>query len=341
MIPRLATARLVLDAFTLNDVQAVVELFGEPEVLDRVFAFDTPYPPYKPEHAVAWIAGHLPDFLAHKGVVFAIRLDGRLLGCVSLDLDRAQDRGRMGYWLGRPFWGQGYATEAVRAVLAYGFQQLALEKVEADHIAGNAASARVMEKAGLMREGLRPHHNKKRGAYLDEVLYGLTRAAAAAAGVLSAYSAALGASPTPPPRPRHPDDPPYAEELVAANATSIERTLLQRHFLGKSVDELEQELRVYGKSLAPDFANLAPVGLGYYLKSAQKYLDSEFSEGDWDFAHGLVAAIAPRLRDSALPKETHELAQALVRHVRDQAARYFIEADKQPFAGWVAEALAD
>lgn len=340
MIPRLATPRLVLDAFTLDDALAVTEICRHPEIYATTLKIPQPY---SADDARAWIASHLPGLLKGELVEFAVRHDQKLVGAVGLVIQRKHDCATLGYWIGRPHWGQGFATEAVRAVLAYGFQQQALEKIEADHFAGNHASGRVLEKAGMTREGLRPHHCKKDGKYLDAVLYGITRAQALAAGLM-AESAAVGAefvSPPPPPRPRHPDDPPYAEELVAANATSIERTLVQRHFLGKSVDELEQELRVYGKSLAPDFANLAPVGLGYYLKSAQKYLDSEFSEGDWDFAHGLVAAIAPRLRDSTLPKETHELAQALVRHVRDQAVRYFIEADKQPFAGWVAEALAD
>ncbi len=340
MIPRLATARLVLDAFTLGDVPAVVELCSHPEVYATTLALERPY---LPEHAQNWIAGHLPNFLKGEGVEFAARLDGRLIGSIGLIIKRKHDFAAIGYWIGRPYWGQGFATEAVRAVLAYGFQQQALEKIEAGYFATNPASGRVMEKAGMTREGLSPHHYKKDGVYIDSVRYGITRAQALAAGLMAENAPAGSAfvSPPPPPRARHPDEPPYAEELVAANATSIERGLVQRHFLGKSVDELEQELRVYGKSLAPDFANLSPVGLGYYLKSAQKYLESEFSEGDWDFAHALVAAVAPRLRDDALPAETRELAQTLVRHIRNQAPRYFIEADKQPFAGWVAEALAE
>lgn len=336
MIPRLATARLVLDAFTLDDVPALVELAGHPEIYATTLLIEHPY---KPEHAQNWIASHLPVFLKGERVNFAVRGNGKLIGSVSLHVNRLCDRGTFGYWIGRPYWNQGYATEALRALFTHGFQQYALEKIEAEHFASNDASGRVMQKVGMTREGLRPRHFKKDGKYIDAVLYGITRDAAITAGLISAESAASIPTPPAPTRVRHPDDPPFAEELVAPGASSLERAQLLRHFRGKTFIELEQDLRVYGKSLAPDFANLAPGVLGYYLKSAQAYLESEHAEGDWDFAHGLVSALAAQLRGGALPPPTQVLAQTLVRHVRDNAARYLIEADKQPFAGWIAEAL--
>ncbi len=338
MIPRLTTARLVLDAFTLDDVPTLVELAGNPEVYATTL--NIPHP-YTADDARAWIAGHLTNFLKGESVSFAIRREGRLVGGIGMIVRRRHDCATIGYWLGRPYWGQGYATEAVRALLAYGFQQQSLEKIEADHLAGNHASGHVMEKAGMKHEGVRPHHFKKDEKYLDAVIYGLTRTDAIAAGLISADGPATPLPQPTPTRIRNPDDPPFAEELSLANASSLERAQLQRHFLGKNVAELEQELRVYGKSLAPDFALLSPVALAYYLKSAQAYFESEHSEGDWDFAYGLVSALAPRLRDGELPSETREFAQTLVRHVHDQAARYFIEKDKQPFVGWVAEALKE
>ncbi len=340
MLPRLVTARLVLDAFTLEDVPTVVELCQHPEVYATTLRIERPY---QPEHAIGWISGHLSRFLQGAAVNLAIRAEGRLVGSVSLDIERASDSAVLGYYMGRPYWGRGYATEAVRAMVAYGFQECRLEKITADHFAGNAASGRVLEKAGFSREGLRQRHYKKDGVFIDAVLHGLTRPAALAAGSIREDAPSAPPQPSPPPagRSRTAEEPPWAEELAATGTGSVDRSLLQRHFLGKNIAALEEELRVYGKSLAPDFAHLSPIALGYYLHSAQRYLESEFSEGDWDFAHGLTAALAPRLRDGGLDGETQTRAQALLRHIRDQAARYFIEPDQQPFAGWLSAALTD
>lgn len=339
MFPRLVTGRLVLDAFTLDDVPALVEICSHSDIYATTLVIERPY---LPEHATNWLNTHSSSFLASEAVNFAIRCESRLIGNISLILKRKHDFGVLGYWIGRPYWNQGYGTEALQAVLVYGFRELGLEKIEAEHFGGNDASGRVMQKAGLVREGFRPHHFKKDGAYIDCVLYGITRAMAVKNGLVSAPALATPtiAPASAPARPRAPGEPPLLEELAAEGTSSVDRGLLQRHFLGKNVSELEQELRVYGKSLAPDFARLAPGALGYYLKAAQQYLESEFSEGDWDFAHNFTAALAPRLRDGELTGETRVLAQTLLQHIRDQASRYFIEADKQPFAGWMVEALA-
>ncbi len=339
MIPRLATARLVLDAYTLDDVPALVELAGHPEIFATTLLIPHPY---TADDARRWIAAHLPDFANDQALSFAVRHEGKLVGAMALTINRKHDRAILGYWIGRPFWGRGYATEAARAVVAYGFQNLRLEKIEAEYFAGNPASGRVMEKAGLTREGYQPRHRKKGETYVDTIIYGITRAAALAARLFNEDSSTIvdhtAGTPT---KARHPDDPPPAEELVAPEASSMERGLVLRHFLGKNVAEMEQELRVYGQSLAGDFAHLAPGALGYYLKSAEAYLASEFAEGDWDFAHGLAAALDAQLRQPALPADTRARAEKLLRHLCDHAARYFIEVDKQPFAGWVAESLKE
>jgi RimJ/RimL family protein N-acetyltransferase len=340
VFPRLVTARLVLDAFTPDDIPALVELCGHPDIYATTLVIPRPY---LPEHANNWLATHTPGFLNGEAINFAIRGDDRLLGNISLIIKRKHDYGSLGYWIGRPYWHQGYCTEALRAVLTYGFREQGLEKIEAEHFAGNDASGRVMQKAGLACEGRRPHHYKKDGDFIDAILYGITRAMAVKAGLMPAVASAAPAAmitPAAPAHPRAPGEPPRLEELAAGGTGSVDCGLLQRHFLDKNIAALEQELRVYGKSLAPDFAHLSPAALGYYLQSARQYLESEFSEGDWDFAHGLVAALAPRLRDETLPPATRQLAQTLLQHIHSQAARYFIEADQQPFAGWVTEALA-
>ena len=81
-----------------------------------------------------------------------------------------------GYWIGRPFWSRGYATEALRAVLAYGFEGLELHRIHAHHFARNSASGRVMQKADMQLEGVHREHAKKDDHFEDIVVYGILRA---------------------------------------------------------------------------------------------------------------------------------------------------------------------
>ena len=81
----------------------------------------------------------------------------------------------MGYWIGTPYWGCGFATEATAAVVRYGFEELQLNRVHAAHFALNPASGRVLEKLGMRREGCRRQHVLKWDRYVDLVLYGLLR----------------------------------------------------------------------------------------------------------------------------------------------------------------------
>jgi RimJ/RimL family protein N-acetyltransferase len=88
--------------------------------------------------------------------VFAILANDELVGaCGFLEIGGTPKRAELGYWIGQPFWGRGYATEGVRLVLDYGLTELRLDRVVACHITTNRASGRVLEKAGfrLSHEG--------------------------------------------------------------------------------------------------------------------------------------------------------------------------------------------
>lgn len=79
----------------------------------------------------------------------------------------------MGYWIGKPFWGKGYITEALKAVLAFGFDKLQLNRIEAHHLDFNEASGAVLMKVGMRHEGILRKHVKKNGEFYDIVLFGL------------------------------------------------------------------------------------------------------------------------------------------------------------------------
>ena len=102
---------------------------------------------------------------------------GAFIGTCGLDAGYApeHDRAELGYVLSREHWGKGLMPEAVRAVIAFGFGRMGLNRVEARCIAENTASARVMEKAGMTYEGTLREREFIKGAYRDMKLYSILR----------------------------------------------------------------------------------------------------------------------------------------------------------------------
>jgi RimJ/RimL family protein N-acetyltransferase len=115
------------------------------------------------------------DFAAGMLVNFAIILitNDVLIGSIGLEIATEHRHARMGYWLGVPYWNQGYGTEAVNAVLAYGFNQRHLHRIYAPHFLNNPASGRVLKKVGMTYEGRMREHYRRFGQYVDVELYGM------------------------------------------------------------------------------------------------------------------------------------------------------------------------
>jgi [ribosomal protein S5]-alanine N-acetyltransferase len=170
--PTLRTDRLVLREYAAEDAPDVQRLVGEWEVA-RTLAV-VPYP-YQDGMAEDWIASHRPAYEAGRTLTWAVVLhaEDELIGTITLHLNARDDNAELGYRIRRPYWGRGYATEAAREVVRYGFEGLGLHRIHAEHLGSNPASGRVMQKIGMAYEGTRPEHYKKWGAYEDSVDYGL------------------------------------------------------------------------------------------------------------------------------------------------------------------------
>ena len=173
--PTIETERLILRPFRLSDAQVVQSLAGERDIADTTM--NIPHP-YEDGMAEKWISGHALVYEEGKAVTFAIVLrDGNsLVGAVGLTIDRRFDKAELGYWVGKPFWNHGYATEAAMALLTYGFEELHLNRIQAAHLARNLASGRVMEKIGMRHEGTARQDAMKWGQYEDVEFYGVLRA---------------------------------------------------------------------------------------------------------------------------------------------------------------------
>jgi ribosomal-protein-alanine N-acetyltransferase len=168
--PVLRTARLVLRPFLESDAAEVRRLAGDREVAANTLTVPHPYPEGAAE---AWIATHAAGWAGQERVTFAITArDGEtLIGAIGLDLAMHDRRGELGYWVGRPWWNLGYATEAGRAMLDFGFGMLGLHRIMARHFTRNPASGRVLQKLGMEREGLLRGHVLKGGVFEDLVVY--------------------------------------------------------------------------------------------------------------------------------------------------------------------------
>ncbi|HET9233445.1 MAG TPA: GNAT family N-acetyltransferase [Candidatus Eisenbacteria bacterium] len=165
----LRTARLVLRPWNRQDEAALVRHANNRNIWIRV---GDRFPhPYTRKDARRWLKTrhHSP----YPPTNFAITLEGEAIGGVGFE--RKRDLARMtaevGYWLSEMHWGKGYATEVVQAIAQYAFERFDFVRLEARVLEGNAASSRVLEKAGFSLETTMRQAGFKDGRVLDMLLY--------------------------------------------------------------------------------------------------------------------------------------------------------------------------
>ncbi len=168
--PTFRTARLTLRPFTVDDAPAVQRLASEYEVALNTLMIPHPYPEGTAEQ---WIATHVGDFEENRIHHFALDA-GKLIGAMALVMKDA-GMAEIGYWIGVPYWGRGFATEAATEVVRYGFEDLGLRRVYAGCFTRNAPSGRVLQKVGMQYEGTLRRHQLKWGEPLDIAFYGILR----------------------------------------------------------------------------------------------------------------------------------------------------------------------
>ena len=172
--PLLKTNRLILRPPVPEDAPAIQHHVRCRRIAETTALIPHPYPE---GGALEWIRRSDETRREGRGVDFSILLreSGELVGVVGL-IDRGADSS-LGYWIGVPHWGNGYATEAVHRVIRHAFNARRLPAVHACHFAHNPASGRVMQKAGLLYQGVEPLGASRFGQCYDRVCYGITVAA--------------------------------------------------------------------------------------------------------------------------------------------------------------------
>lgn len=165
----------MLDAFTEYDATDVEQLAGDAEVAKGVIGIPHPYPV---GGARRWIEASFADEKEGKQINWAVRLAKTkvLIGCVTLFAIPRHQRAEIAFWIGRPYWNQGYATEAAIAVTAHSFRHLGLGRLDGGHFGWNQASGAVLRKLGMQPEGVRRKYMKRAGGEAEDVVeYGLLR----------------------------------------------------------------------------------------------------------------------------------------------------------------------
>ena len=172
--PVLQSDRLTLRPVRESDADRLQMLAGERQVAATTLNIPHPYPLAA---AVAFINQMQEQAAAGIAYTFGLVLktEDALIGCIGLRVAQAFSRAEIGYWVGVPYWGQGYMSEAARRVLAFAFDDLGLHRVYASHFASNPASGRVMQKIGMQYEATLRDHVAKWDTYHDLVYYGILR----------------------------------------------------------------------------------------------------------------------------------------------------------------------
>lgn len=173
--PTLESERLVLKPLTPKDAPILHLLAGRREIADTTISIPHPY---SEQQALQWIVGTAELYAKGKVVVFAIQLkgEGGLVGTIGLrDIDSEHSQAELGFWIAVECWRKGYATEAARTVVAFGFEQLGLNRIYAHYMARNPASGHVLAKIGMKPEGLLRQRVRKWGVFEDVVPMALLR----------------------------------------------------------------------------------------------------------------------------------------------------------------------
>lgn len=172
--PHLQTARLALRQVCANDAKALMAVFGDPDV-----TITTDIDPFeRVEQVTEFMVALNRRYESKQAIRWAITLKGddTLIGTVGYNyFNEESGRCEIGYDLARALWNKGYITEAVRAVVNFGFERLAVNRIEATTNLFNVGSIRVLHKVGFREEGILYQYGFWRGQHHDLRMHSLLR----------------------------------------------------------------------------------------------------------------------------------------------------------------------
>ena len=172
--PELTTPRLILRKLAISDVPALIKNGNSKSISDNVLNVPSPY---TEEDAVAWIAGGWQGFKNGERYAFAIVLReiNELIGAIGMHINSADNRAEIGYWLGEDYRDKGIMTEAVKRIIRFGFDEVRLNKIFATCFTDNPSSEKVLQNAGMIKEGELKDQYRVKGVYKSVHQYRVTK----------------------------------------------------------------------------------------------------------------------------------------------------------------------
>ena len=168
------TPRLVLRRLLLSDSEMMFRNWTSDENVTRFLRWDAHKTLEQTRIMIRqWLDGYQKDSTYYWGIYLK---DGEMIGSIGVTVLSEWDlRGELGYKIGSRWWNQGYASEAAGAVIDYMYRNTDMQRIEAYCSVNNPASAKVLEKIGMHREGLLRRFYKTREGFHDCMLYAITR----------------------------------------------------------------------------------------------------------------------------------------------------------------------
>lgn len=163
---------LILRPWKLSDKERLVKYGNNKKIADNMR--DRFPHPYTEADADKFLEIAMRD---DPTKIFAIEIDGEVGGSIGIfpQEDISRLNAEVGYWIGEKYWGQGYATRALKQIIEYGFKTFPIERIFAIPFPHNTASHKVVQKCGMKLEAIIPQCLIKNGVIMDELIYAIRR----------------------------------------------------------------------------------------------------------------------------------------------------------------------
>lgn len=172
---RIETKRLILRKFTTDDAEGMFNNWAGDDEVTKYLTWPT-HSSVEVSKKIIGMWEQENDSLNNYQWCIELKELGKAVGSIgAVNLNEEVGAVEIGYCIGKGFWGQGIASEALSAIIDYFFEEVQVNRIEARHDSNNPTSGRVMEKCGLIKEGMKRRGDKNNSGICDVVFYGLLR----------------------------------------------------------------------------------------------------------------------------------------------------------------------
>ena len=174
IFPKLESERLIYREVNLEDVEDIFKIYSDPQVAK--------YDWYKPieskDDALSIINRYKREFQNKEEITWGVatKKDNKIIGycCLGTFNDDSR-RSEIGYGFNRDEWNKGYATEAIKVLVKFGFGNMNFNRIEAQVTLGNHASVKALKKANFLQEGIVRERTIMKGEFVDDVILSIIR----------------------------------------------------------------------------------------------------------------------------------------------------------------------